>query len=132
MHDIGQRNLYASFDEAVRQHPRFVDISRYEWQIAPWRECFGADAILLLKFEDYVRDRAGTVRAVCRFLGTDPDAARDPDAEEAFNASNRKPIAASPLSRGLIGSRFYQRTLKPMLPKGLRDLGRNLRQPRHR
>lgn len=126
MHDIGQGYLDTSFDDAVRHNSRFVDISRYEWQIAPWRECFGDDAILRLRFEEYIRNRAATVRAVCHFLGIDPAATPEPAVQEAFNASNRKPIAASTLSRGFINSRFYQRTLKPSLPKSLRDLGRNL------
>jgi hypothetical protein len=46
--------------------------SDYLAQIEAWLEHFPREAMLFLKFEDFVRDRRGTTRKVTDFLGLDP------------------------------------------------------------
>jgi hypothetical protein len=57
----------------------YVWRSRYMFQLDRYREHFGDDAILLLTFEELVRDSAATMATVYRFLGV-AEGAVDPDA----------------------------------------------------
>ena len=56
-------------EEAVTADPRYINRSRYGVQIRPYLELFGSENVLLLVFEEYIRDQLGTLRQVARFLG---------------------------------------------------------------
>ena len=129
-HDVGQKYQDKPFDEAVRRDHRYVDYSRYAWQLAPWVEAFGEDALLRLSFEDYVRDRHGTAQRVCAFLGLDPALLPPLEEDKAFNASDGKPVATNAVTRALVGSRFYQRRLKNLVPQNLRHRAYHLLLPK--
>ena len=106
-------------DTVLKEDPRFLDYSDYALQEAPWIETFGDDHLLRLDFADYIADRAGTIRQVCKFLG-----APCPDSltvgSQASNAS-----AGRRMQTGLAGrfarSHLYTRHIKPLLPARLRE-----------
>lgn len=125
-HDAGLGMQDKEFSKAVREDRRYIDYSRYEWQLEPWIEAFGESAVLRLSFEDYVANRHSTALRVCEFLGVDPALLPVPDADRVFNASDGKPVAASPLTQAILHSRLYQRRIKGLLPKQQRDFLREL------
>ncbi|WP_396593044.1 sulfotransferase family protein [Brevundimonas sp. R86498] len=123
-HAVGLGQTDLPFDAAVRTDPLYVSISRYDWQISPWIEAFGEDAVLQLEFETYVRDRQGVTKRACAHLGVDPERLPSVDADAAFNASDYKPVARAGLARAIVESRLYQRLAKPLLPEALRERAR--------
>lgn len=124
-HAFGSGETKLSFEEAVQSDPLYVAISRYDWQIQPWIDAFGSEAVLQLSFEDYVKDRQGVARQVCSHIGVDPDRLPPVDDDAAFNASDNKPVARSRLTQALVASRLYQRVAKPLIPAALRDRARS-------
>lgn len=120
-HEYGLGIVKTPLNEAVLRLERYVAYSLYDWQLEPWLEAFDPENLLTLSFEDYIANRAGTVKAVCTFLGVDPALLPPPNEDRAFNASENKPTAARGIWKVLINSRIYQRQVKPRIPWALRD-----------
>lgn len=101
---------------AMETAPRLIDYNRYAWQVAPFVELFGADQVLILRFEDYVTNRLATLRRVFAFLGLQPldrlffDGARN--SAEDRRTPNR-------LTRYVLSQPWYHRVLRPALPDGV-------------
>ena len=119
-HEFGLGEVSEDIDTAVLKYPRYVNYSRYDWQLEPWRRIFGTGQVMVVPFETYIANRVETARQVCTFLGVNPASLPDLDVERAFNANEGKLVPAGPWKR-LVGSRLYQRTIKPMLAQSLRE-----------
>lgn len=113
------------FPEAIRRHSRLIDYSRYDWQIAPWIEAFDPANVLQLELEDYSAGRRNTLLRVCSFLGVDPTRMGSFDEQASYNRAEEQKAVHNPLLRALILSRAYQRVLKNLFPRTLRDRIRN-------
>lgn len=100
-------------DQSLDRRPELVDHGRYAMQLAPWRDAFGADAIRVIRFEQYVRDRVGVLSELCRFLGAAPP--EGIDAGKVHNRSAGKP-ALNRFWAGLSESGWYRRVVRPLLP----------------
>jgi len=114
-------------DLAVRNDPAFVDNGRYAMQLAPWRDVFGPDSVMVIVFEEYVRDRAATLRAIGDFLAVPVDPSLI-DAAKSFNKSegNRVYGYLRPLLRGDL----YRLWVRKAVPERLRQRVRDLVAPR--
>ena len=119
---LGRMELPIS--EALRVHTDLIGFSRYEWQIAPWKEVFGEAAVLELDLEDYSVDRAGTIARVLRHIGADPAHMPRPDPTLVANSRWEQKHIRNPLLRAAVFSKFYQRRLKPLLSPRWREWGR--------
>ncbi|MCR6673604.1 sulfotransferase [Devosia ginsengisoli] len=119
-HEFGLGEVVEDIDTAVLKYARYVNYSRYDWQLEPWLQIFGGSQVLVVPFETYVANRTEIARQICTFLGANPASLPEIDSERAFNANEGKLIPAGPWKR-LVGSRFYQRTIKPMLAQSLRE-----------
>ncbi len=93
----------------VSRRPELIHYSCYAMQVRPWIEAFGADQVMLIPFEEYVRNRRTTIEKLGKFLGvTLSTQSIDPD--KAHNKSDGKPIVnhfwgliiRNPLYRGLV------------------------------
>lgn len=104
------------------ENPEYRDVSDYGAQLAPWRQAFGDEAILIVNFKDYVRARSETVGKVARHLGLEP-MELDLDETTRFNASDEVKVSRGNVEK-LISSAFFQRAVKPLLGDGLRRLGK--------
>lgn len=93
---------------------RYVGGGRYAEPLARFIEVFGRDQILVLFFEDLVRDPAATMRQLFAFIGVDPDVPIDTGG--VFNKSG------APRSRRLASLLTQQNPL--------RSLARRLLPPR--
>ncbi|HPM84395.1 MAG TPA: sulfotransferase domain-containing protein [Candidatus Anammoximicrobium sp.] len=115
----GEGKMTGSIDECVDRYPSLVNYSRYAMQIRPWLEVFGREAILLIRFEDYVRQRAATLLRLSHFLGV--RCFSDLIVPEvAYNQSEGKPVFTSFWAKTHETS-LYRRALRPLLPAGLRS-----------
>ena len=119
-HEYGLHETSLPMDEAFAKHGRYFDYGRYAYQIEPWKEQFDDSRFLFLDFREYVANRHEAGKAVCTFLGLDPDALPAPEEERAFNKSDGKPVALGPVGQ-FIRSPIYQRGIKRALPRSLRE-----------
>lgn len=105
-------------NEEVRRHDRYVQYSRYAYQLEPWMEQLSADRILIVRFEDYVSRRRETVRELLSFVGLPAENEAGTEGR-VYNKSQGKPVT-SPGWEALRQSRVYQRWLRPLAPPKLR------------
>lgn len=114
--ELEQRPL----NRAVLEDEQYLCYSRYDWQLAPWRAAFGDDRVLVLRFEDYLADRAGTLARICGFLGVSPPAQAPEDTHRNRSEGKRVALEGS-LLRRVERSQLYPFLVKPLLPVALRD-----------
>jgi len=117
-HDFGFGFVGPDIDEAVHRYPPLIDNTRYATQIKPWIEIFGAEAVLVLKFERYIADRRSGLRGVLEFIGGSDADLIDPGTA-AHNAAATKRIATG-ARRRIAQSSFYRTQVRPRLPVRLR------------
>ena len=123
-HDKQHGEVGETFAEAVRIHPRFIDYGRYDWQIQPWIETFGAERVLQFDLEDYSARRKELVEQVLAFLGVDPARMPAIDPEAVSNSASEQKHISNPALRTLVYSDFYQKVVKPAVPRSLRERAR--------
>ena len=121
LHELQNGRIAMSFSEAIRCEARFIDTTRYEWQIAPWIELFGQKNVLMLSLDEYSADRERYAREVVKFVGLDPDSTPAIDPDSRANVAGEAKKLESPLLNSLLGSSLYQRRIKPMIPADLRE-----------
>lgn len=107
-------------EASLRDFPELVETSRYAARLRPWIEAFGREALLALRFEDYIADRAGTLERIAAFLGHPGIAGARVEAGRAHNRGASRPVA-TPGWRRILGNPLYRRWVRPLLPIGLRD-----------
>lgn len=105
-------------DDEVRKHSRFVDYSRYAYQLQPWLDAIGADRIRLVKFEDYTTSRAEIVRDLVQFMGVSEFTLPRLESK-AYNKTDGKPVR-SRFWDYVFHSSVYRRALRNALPPTLR------------
>lgn len=113
-HNFGNGVVERDINFAVRTHPRFINWSKYAMQVTPWIETFGRDHVEIVIFEEFIKDRQGTIERLSRFIGVDPKPELV-DPERVFNRSDNKTVTRGPL-KPIVESRFYRRWIKPMVP----------------
>ena len=123
-HERQHRRIEAPLAEALRTHRELIDFSHYDWQIAPWKQAFGAAAVLEIELEEYAADRAGVLARVLGHIGADPGRMPPPDPSLVANSSREQKHMESPLLNAAIRSGLYQRRIKPLLPRKWREFGR--------
>ncbi len=106
-------------DQAVFMRPEYVNRSRYAVQIRPYLELFEREDILLLVFEEYVRDQAGTLTQVAEFLGIDPAPFLEVDTA-AQHKSVGEPYLKYESVRTLVKTDTFQR-LRTVVPASIRQ-----------
>jgi hypothetical protein len=123
-HERQHKRIEVPISEALRTHPDLIGFSRYDWQIAPWKEAFGEAAVLELDLDAYAADRAGTVARVLAHIGVDPARMPPPDPALVANSSGEQKHMESLLLNTAVRSGLYQRRIKPLLPRRWREFGR--------
>jgi hypothetical protein len=117
-HEHFEGRVGPSIDEEVRRHPRYVQYSRYSYQLQPWLEAVGRDRIRVIRFEDYVERRQDAVRDVYRFLGL-PDQVGAVEEERVYNKSRGKPVK-NRFWNAIQHNTAYRRFVRPLAPPGVR------------
>lgn len=114
--------------DAVRDHPPLVEYSRYATQLAPWLDTVGPDAVLTIRFEDYMKNRDALAARVCRHIGV-PTVQGLVDQQRVFNKSDNKPVPKGAWQK-IIHSPAYRKGIRPLLPMNARDKLRNALLPK--
>lgn len=112
---------------AVRADPAFVDHGRYAMQLEPWLNQFPREALLVLKFEDYIRDRAAALATVGEFLSVPVDPSRI-DTGKAYNKSEGNRVYG--YLRPLMSKDIYRLWVRRAIPERLRKRVRDLVAPK--
>ncbi len=110
---------------AIRDDPRFGDVSNYAMQLEPYLERFGRERILVLTLEEMTASPGETLGTVAAWLGVD-DAFELPAGAEPANVT---PDSIEVEDRAGLErfrhSGLWSR-LGPAVPKAIRKLGRRL------
>jgi len=120
-HEMIEGKISPSIDTVVRQHPRYVNYSRYGYQLQPWIEAVGRDRVKVIRFESYKAERVATIRGLCEFMGLDPEQLPRETDQVIYNQNDGKPLIDS-FWRGVKNSPVYQRGVRPLLPMRMRNL----------
>jgi hypothetical protein len=107
------RSTNPDIDQAARIYPQLVDWSRYAMQARAWIDVFGRDALRIVRFETFIKERRTTIAGLCDFLGIECDTSLI-DESAVFNPSEGKTIVTG--RRAIIRrNRFYQKLIKPLV-----------------
>ncbi len=118
-HEYTDGNMGADINRSIREHDQLINYSLYGMQIEPWLEQLGPDHVRIIRFESYVEDRQGTISSLSEYLGVTPR----PElvkSNEVFNPSDAKPADTGLVWR-MTRSPLYRKTVRPLLPMGLKS-----------
>lgn len=118
-HDFALGLTGPDINTAVYDHPPLIDNTRYATQLKPWLGAYGHDSVLVLRFEDYVRNRQCGAASVFEFLGVPPF--RLPDTAVIHNSAETKHVAVGPLGR-LADSDIYRNRIRPLISGRMRRM----------
>jgi hypothetical protein len=124
---VGGDRMERDVDASVRRHAALIDYGRYAMQLEQWREEWELDAVRVIRFEDYVADRRGTLASVCGFLGI-PVHPKWVDFSGAKNVSRGKPVLNQFWS-SVVESGVYRRVVRACLSSATRERLRRLLLP---
>lgn len=126
IHEWSQGVLSVPLAEALDSHTPLVDYGRYGWQVAPYIEAYGRDAILLTSLERMKADPNGELRRVAAHIGFTGDVAwvEDQSAENVSAARSRK----LPMHGLLVDNPVSTALRRVLVPKSFRTWVRERRQ----
>lgn len=126
IHDWSQAVLSVPLAEALDSHPQLVDYGLYGWQISPYIEAFGADAVLLTSLERMKADQTGELARVAAHLGHAGPVTwvEDRETENVSAARTRK----LPLHGLIVESAVATALRRALVPKWVRTRIREARQ----
>ena len=112
-------SMDSDINQCIRQHPELIDYSRYAMQVHPWIEAFGKESLCVIRFEDFVENRADTMKQIYDFLGVSSEHVPAKQ-DRIHNPSDSRPVLTPGWQR-FIETKFYRRFLRPFLSLSLRD-----------
>lgn len=115
----GSGKMGSDVDDCVRQHGSIVNYGRYFMQLTPWVEHFGMEAIHVIIFEEYIRDRQSTVASLCRFLGVSAAAERV-NADKVYNRGEGKPVLNG-FWEPVYSSAVYRKLIRPWIASSAKE-----------
>jgi hypothetical protein len=106
---------------AIRDDPRYQNVSNYPMQLAPYRDLFGPDRIATITFKELVGNTLSAVQKLFIFLGVDSSVVPQ-NLERRANVTPEKlpVIRKQPLNR-LLRAPIVQ-VLKPSVPRPIISL----------
>ena len=106
--------------------PELVDYGRYGWQIAPWIDAFGRDAVLLTSLEQLTAAPQDELARIARHIGLDrPVQWRDDLGAQNVSAQR---VRRLPFEKVLIYNPVATALRRALVPKRVRTAVRNARQ----
>ena len=127
-HEFYEGLVPADINEVVLKEPRYVQYSRYFYQVKPWLDTIGRDRLLIVPFEDYTSRRLETLSRICRFLELPADGCAI-DQRAVYNKSEGKPVRTAAWARFQQHS-LYRRLIRPFTTPGARRAVRQVLFPK--
>lgn len=122
-HALSNENISPDINEAVRARSEFIEYSRYAMQIDAWLQYFKPGNIRIVHFETYSRDRRSIINDIVKFLGLPHFDL--PDLQSIHNRAEERRKTSRFLRRWLV-SKSYKAHLKPIVPRGIRKVIRDM------
>ena len=126
IHEWSQGMLSGSLAYALETHGPLVDYGRYGWQVAPYIEAYGRDAVLLTSLERLNADRQAELSRIAAHIGHDGPV-RWQDSVGAENVSSER-VRRLPLHGLLVDNPVATVLRRALVPKALRTRIRAARQ----
>jgi hypothetical protein len=130
LHEQLECRMQLPLDEAINKHPELISYSCYNMQLEPFWDAYGAENILLIFFEQFVRKGQEELERVCEFLGS-RGRPRWAERLEATNVSNQR-LRNSPLRDAIVYQPVLAAIRKRLAPKSWRNRVKRLSQVRQR
>lgn len=118
VHNLAHGRETRPFSEAVANDDRYVETSRYAYQLEPFLEHFPREHIMVVDSDDLRDDTATTMRAVFSLIGVRADHTPTNTGTQ-FHQSSHKTLS-SPLERR-VADRRVRALLRPLLPARLSE-----------
>lgn len=115
-HDYGLGLCGPDIDVEIDQHTALIENTRYGTQLTPWVNVFGRERVLVVRFEDYIRDRETWLARIHDHLGVPHVPLPSYD---VHNASEGKRVVTGTWA-AISESWPYRRLVRPYLPEALR------------
>jgi len=129
IHEWSEGVLSGTLEEALDSWPALVDYGRYGWQIEPYAEAFGADAICLTSLERLKAGPEAELARVGRFVGLGQTAWQDERAAENVSAER---VRRLPLHGLIVDSPAATALRRALVPKWVRTRIREARKMKGR
>lgn len=130
IHEWSQRVLTEPLDSALETHAPLVDYGLYGWQISPFVEAYGAEAILLTSLERMKTDRDGELARIAAHIGhAGPVAWVEDNAAENVSSERSRKL---PMHGLLVENPVATALRRTLVPKSFRTWVRTSRQKKDR
>lgn len=129
IHEWSQRVLTGSLEDALETHAPLVDYGLYGWQIEPYVEAYGREAILLTSLERWKLDPQAELRRVAAHIGFTGDVALAHDDAENVSAARSRKL---PMHGLLVDNPVATALRRTLVPKSFRTWVRTARQKKDR
>lgn len=131
IHDWSEAVVNGPLNAALlEQHPELVDYGRYGWQVLPFIEAFGREAVLLTSLERLSAERERELARIAAHLGHRGKVEWDAD-HDAENVSSDR-VRKLPLHEIIIEHPLAARLRRAVVPKSLRNGVREARRLKER
>lgn len=118
--DANPAAMTRDLEKSLRDFPELIDTSRYATRLQPWLDAFGREPIHVVRFEDYIADRAAVLAELADFLGLANFSAQKIHQQRVHNSSTSRPVA-TPFWRRIMHHPLYRKYLRPLLSLEMRD-----------
>jgi hypothetical protein len=125
-HFVSHGLMHGPFEDVVERDSTLIDYSRYDWQIQPWIDVFGEQAVLRIALEEYARERQAVVERVVRHIGLSAEDLPELDPARIANRAAETKRIHNPLMDLLHRSFLYRDILRPLMSADMRERLRRL------
>lgn len=129
IHEWSQRVLTEPLDQALETHTPLVDYGLYGWQIAPFIEAYGRDAVLLTSLERWRQDPTAELARVAAHIGYQGEVTLASDDAENVSAARSRKL---PMHGLLVDNPVASALRRTLVPKSVRGWVRAARQRQDR
>lgn len=126
IHEWSEARISSDLDAAVDTVPELFDYGRYGWQIDPFVQAYGKDAVLLTSLERLTADQDGELTRIARHIGFDGAVAWNTETETQNVSSKR--VRKLPMQGLLVDNPLATALRRALVPKALRSRIRESRQ----
>lgn len=125
IHEWTENRITLPIGAAVAAHPALVDYGLYGWQIAPFVQAWGAEAICLTSLERLTADPQAELERIARHVGHAGPVTFHPELDRANSSANR--ARKLPFHNLLIANPVATALRRALVPKALRRRIRDAR-----
>ncbi len=118
IHEWTENRITLPIGAAVAAHPSLVDYGLYGWQIEPFVQAWGVDAICLTSLERLTADPQAELARIAAHVGHAGPVTFHPDLDKANTSANR--ARKLPFHNVLIANPIATALRRALVPKALR------------